>query len=171
MTRRLQLQATTVFRLEGRLAAAIGQEGFSANLDWSQRGARSELDLRAPLGFGTAHVVREGGSLRMETSRGEKLSGDDASATLAARLGFEPPLDSLRYWVLGLADPSRPAQETAGEGGLPATIEQEGWRIEFTDYRALAPQGGGVLLPRRLTLLRDAVRLRLVVDRWSLGAR
>jgi outer membrane lipoprotein LolB len=115
--------------------------------------------------------VREAGGLRLATSRGERLSGDEAGAALAARLGFEAPLDSLRYWVLGLADPARPAREAPGEEGLPATIEQDGWRVEFTEYQAVAAEGGALRLPRRLTLTREAVRLRLLVDRWSLGAR
>lgn len=169
--RRELLQSIGSFSLSGRLAAAVGQEGFSANLDWTQRAARSELDLRAPLGFGSAHVTREGGQLKLETSRGEKLAGPEAAEGLAARLGFEPPLDSLRYWALGVADPARAAVETAGEGGLPAAIEQDGWRIEYAEFRAAMLQGAATLLPRRLTLTRGPVRLRLVVDRWTLDKR
>lgn len=161
--RRQLLQSLDGFAIAGRLAVAVGQEGFSANLAWTQKAARTELDLRAPLGFGSAHVVREGAQLRLESSRGEKLSGSAAADALAARLGFEPPLDSLRYWALGVVDPARPAVETAGEGGLPAVIEQDGWRIDYAEFQAL--------LPRRLTLMRGPVRLRLVVDRWTLGAR
>ncbi len=161
--RREHLQSLSGFSLSGRLAVAVGQEGFSANLDWIQRSAHTELDLRAPLGFGSAHVVREGTQLNLESSRGERFSGPEASEALAARLGFDPPLDSLRYWALGVADPARPAIETAGEGGLPAAIEQDGWRIDYAEFKAS--------LPRRLTLTRGPVRLRLVVDRWTLVAR
>ena len=170
-TRRVQLLATEAFHLEGRLAAALGQEGFSANLSWSQAGARSELDLRAPLGFGTAHVLRDRGDMRLATSRGESLAGAAADEALADRLGFEAPLDSLRYWVLGVPDPSRPGVEQAGEGGLPASLEQSGWRIEYPEYRAAGGDGAGLLMPRRLTLTREGVRLRLVIDKWLLGAR
>jgi len=169
--RRSLLLSVPSFQLEGRLAAAVGQDGFNANLAWSQRGGRSELDLRAPLGFGTAHVVREGGSIRLETSRGERFNGPEADEDLAGRLGFQPPLDSLRYWVLGVADPAKSANEAMGEGGLPASLEQDGWHVEFTEYRELAREGAALWLPRRLTLVREAIRLRLVIDRWTLGAR
>lgn len=169
--RRERLQSLAGFSLSGRLAVAVGQEGFSANLDWTQRSAHTELDLRAPLGFGSAHVVRDGAKLNLESSRGERFSGAEAADALAARLGFDPPLDSLRYWALGVADPARPAVESAGEGGLPAAIEQDGWRIEYTEYKAAVAQGADTPLPRRLTLTRGPVRLRLVVDRWTLGAR
>jgi len=166
--RRSQLQAVTQFRLEGRLAAAVGQEGFSASLIWVQRGSRSELDLRAPLGFGSALVTRDGADIRLKSSRGQNLSGGKATEELARRLGFEPPLDSLRYWVLGVPDPAHPEIETPGEDASLASLEQEGWRVEYAEYRV---SSSGALLfpmPRRLTLTRSGVRLRLVIDKWTL---
>jgi outer membrane lipoprotein LolB len=166
------LQGLAAFHLEGRLAVAVGQEGFSANLDWTQRGERTALELRAPLGFGAAQVLREAGALSLSTSRGETLSGAAAEQALVDRIGFSPPLDSLRYWVLGVADPSREGSVVAGEGGLPTSLEQEGWHVDYPEFRdARSPAGAPLSLPRRLTLTREGLRLRLVVDRWTLGAR
>jgi outer membrane lipoprotein LolB len=168
-TRRLELQAVTRFTLEGRLAAAVGQEGFSASLSWSQRGSHSELDLRAPLGFGTAEVTREGDDIRLKSSRGDNLTGAVATDELARRLGFDPPLDSLRYWVLGVPDPTRPAVETPGNGTTLSSLEQDGWRVEYAEYRAFGQAALEALLPRRLTLTREGIRLRLLIDHWKLG--
>ena len=164
-----QLQALDDFRLDGRLAVAVGQEGFSATLAWAQRGARSELELRAPLGFGTARIVREAGAVRLDTSRGERFDGPEAEDDLAARLGFRPPLDSLRYWVLGVPDPHRPVAGSTGDEGRPSSLDQEGWHVDFSDYRVVDSARGTYWLPRRLSLLREGVRLRLVVDHWVPG--
>jgi outer membrane lipoprotein LolB len=169
-SRRLQLQAVNRFSLDGRIAAAVGQEGFNASLTWAQRGGHSELTLRAPLGFGSAQVTRDGADIRLRSSRGQNLSGDLAREELAHRLGFEPPLDSLRYWVLGVPDPSRPSVETLGENQGLAAVEQDGWRVEYTEYKAFGAAALDALLPRRLTLTRAGIRLRLVVDHWTLAA-
>jgi outer membrane lipoprotein LolB len=173
-SRRLSLQAVDRFRLDGRIAAAVGQEGFNASLAWAQRGSHSDLTLRAPLGFGSAQVTRDGADIRLRSSRGQNLSGSLATDELARRLGFEPPLDSLRYWVLGVPDPARPAIETLREGqtegrGL-AALEQDGWRVEYTEYKAFGAAALDTLLPRRLTLTRAGIRLRLVIDNWKLSA-
>jgi len=173
-TRRLQLQAVSRFSLDGRIAAAVGQDGFNASLAWAQQGGRSQLGLRAPLGFGSAEVTREGGDLRLRSSKGQDLRGSVATEELARRLGFDPPLDSLRYWVLGVPDPSRPAIETLGEGdaggqGL-AALEQEGWRVEYAEYKAFGTAALDARLPRRLTLTRAGIRLRLVIDHWKVTA-
>ena len=169
-SRRSQLQAVHVFTLEGRLAAAVGQEGFNASLDWAQQGRRSALNLRAPLGFGTAQVLRDGEHLSLKSSRGDHYDGTLAREALARQLGFDPPLDSLRYWVLGVPDPALPATETPDAAEHLAALEQDGWRVEFAEYRRYGEAALEAVLPRRLTLLREGIRLRLVIDRWTVAA-
>ncbi len=44
--------------------------------------------------------------LRVTTAQGTTLTDAAASQQLAATLGFEPPLGSLRFWVLGASDPA-----------------------------------------------------------------
>ncbi len=167
--RRAALQAVQSFQLEGRLAAAVAGEGFNANIGWTQRGDRTELDLRAPLGFGAARVVRDAGQLTLEASRGEHFSGPLASEQLTQRLGFEPPLGSLRWWVLGVPDPTVAlfTQQLSADGQTVSAIDQLGWHIEYSEYGRYGSTLAAAQLPRRLTLTRDQVRLRLVVDRWT----
>jgi len=167
--RRAALQAVQSFQLEGRLAAAVAGEGFNANLGWTQRGDRTELDLRAPLGFGAARVVSDNKQLTLEASRGEHFSGPLASEQLTQRLGFEPPLGSLRWWVLGVPDPTVAlfTQQLSADGQTLLSIDQLGWHIDYSEYGRYGSTLATAQLPRRLTLMRDQVRLRLVVDRWT----
>lgn len=168
--RRPLLQAVARFELEGRLAVAVGQEGVNASLAWQQRAGHSALQLRAPLGFGSAEVTREGDAMHLATSRGDQLDGPLARQELARRLGFSPPLDSLRYWVLGVPDPDLPAVETPGSGPQLAALEQDGWRVEYPEYRSFGSGALEAVLPRRLTLTRADIRLRLLIERWSVPA-
>src|SRR5205823_11616108 len=46
-------------------------------------------------------------SLAIVTARGQHLDSAAAHADLATRLGFDPPLASLRYWILGVPDPAQ----------------------------------------------------------------
>ena len=59
--------------------------------------------------------------------------------------------------------PGHPAQESLDSQQRLATLEQDGWQILYTDYMSV----GGEWLPSKLTLQRQGVRLRLVVDGWS----
>jgi outer membrane lipoprotein LolB len=161
--RRPQLQARDRFELKGRVAVATGAEGFNASLRWTQEGKQTRMSLEGPLGAGGVQVTSDGASLSIVTSRGERLDSDAARAGLAARLGFDPPLSSLRYWVLGVPAPDRAAQETLDPQQRLATLQQDGWMIEYGSYMSVS----GQWLPARLTLQRDGVRVRVIVDGWN----
>jgi len=163
--RRPQLQAQSHFELKGRVAVAAGNEGFNANLRWTQDGTRSQLTLQGPLGVGGAQVTASGDELSLITARGEHVANAEAHAALESRLGFDPPLSALRYWVLGVPDPAQPATEALDQTQQRlAGLTQAGWRVDYQSY----VDAGGEALPARLTLQRDNVRVRLLVDNWQL---
>src|SRR6185312_17346282 len=107
--RRPALQNLGRFGLNGRVAVAVGKQGFNAGLRWAQSGAVTTLALTGPLGAGGVQVTADGGHLSVVTSHGKHLGDTEARAQLQDKLGFEPPLASLRYWVLGVPDPARAA--------------------------------------------------------------
>jgi outer membrane lipoprotein LolB len=160
--RRAQLQTLESYALQGRVAVAAGSEGFSARLHWQQQGARTSLALDGPLGVGGVRVVADGSALNVTNSQGTALDSDAARAELRTRLGFDPPLASLRYWVLGVPDPAMPATENLDAQQRLASLSQDGWDIQYTDY----VNSAGAWLPRRLSIQREGVRVRLIVDDW-----
>jgi outer membrane lipoprotein LolB len=161
--RRAQLQALDPFALTGRVAVFAGTDGFNAHLNWQQRGVRTTLDLNGPLGVGGIHVVADGGVLSLTNSQGQRLTDAQARNELKAKLGFDPPLNSLRYWILGVPDPASPSVETVGADQQLASLEQDGWQIVYSDYVS----AGQTALPQRLALHRGDVRVRVIVDHWK----
>jgi outer membrane lipoprotein LolB len=161
--RRPQLQARERFTLKGRVAVATGSDGFNARLRWTQEGKQTHMSLDGPLGAGGVQVTSDGSAVSIVTSRGDRLENEAARAELTNRLGFDPPIDDLRYWVLGVPEPGHAAQETLDSQQRLATLEQDGWNIQYTDYMSVS----GEWLPSKLTLQRQGVRLRLVVDGWT----
>jgi outer membrane lipoprotein LolB len=161
--RRTALQGQEHFEAKGRVAVAAGSEGFNARIRWEQEGVRSLVALDGPLGVGGVRVASDGDTFSISTTDGQQLDSEAARAELTSRLGFDPPLSSLRFWILGVPDPSQPASETLDEQQRLAALEQNGWRIDYANYKPVA----GRWLPERLTLRRGDVRVRLIVDRWS----
>jgi outer membrane lipoprotein LolB len=161
--RRAALQARNAFDLSGRIAVAAAQEGFNAKLRWEQKGALSQLALDGPLGVGGVRITSDGKALSVLNSRGEQLDSEAARREIEAKLGFEPPFASLRYWVLGVPDPTQPADEQLDESKRLASLNQDGWQIDYGGYTDV----GGQALPSKVTLKRENVRVRLVVDGWG----
>jgi outer membrane lipoprotein LolB len=162
--RRPLLQSLDRFRLTGRVAVAVGDQGFNANILWVQHGTRTRMTLSGPLGAGAAQVSDDDGHLAVITSRGRHLGNAAARAVLERQLGFDPPLASLRYWVLGVPDPVLPAHVSIDKAQRLASLRQAGWSILYHAYQPV----GADWLPRLLTVRRADVRLRMVVDVWHL---
>jgi outer membrane lipoprotein LolB len=161
--RKPQLQTRDRFELKGRVAVAAGGEGFNAHLRWIQDGRQTRMWLDGPLGAGGVQVTSDGGAISIVTSHGDHLNNDAARAELANRLGFEPPLDSLRYWILGVPEPGQPDQESLDAQQRLSALQQNGWQIDYTDYMSV----GGEWLPSKLTLQREGIRVRVIVDGWN----
>jgi outer membrane lipoprotein LolB len=185
---RAELQALDHYALKGRVAVAAGKDGFNASLRWMQQGPRSNVSLEGPLGAGGVRISADGNDLSIVTSHGDRLDSDAARAELISRLGFDPPLSSLRYWVLGVPDPAMPSKEAVDPGRQRLqSLEQQGWQIDYSGYMPTklpatssqgapaeatgtangAGAGASAWLPSRMTVQRAGVRVRLVVDGWS----
>ena len=162
--RRAALQLLDAFAFSGQLAAATATEGFSAALRWQQQGVASTLSLRAPLGIGGAQLNYDGSALQVTASNGSHLEGAAAQAELVRMLGFELPLSSLRFWLLGVPDPAATATETMDAAQRLAQLQQGDWRVNYGEYTHAA----GQWLPVRITVRRDALRLKLHISTWVL---
>jgi len=168
---RPELQARDHFALKGRVAVAAGKDGFNATLHWTQNGSRSQVSLEGPLGAGGVQITADGTNLSIVNSHGDHLDSDAARAELVAKLGFDPPLRSLRYWILGVPDPAMASKEAVDlQQQRLQSLEQDGWQIDYGGYMAgsgTAAGAGSAALPAKMTVQRSGVRVRLVVDGWS----
>jgi len=161
--RRAELQSLQSFDLHGRVAVSSGDEGFSARLRWNQAAGRSEIALDGPLGVGGVRITSDGEQLTVINSKGETLDRDAAQAEMHARLGFEPPIAQLRYWMLGVPAPGGEPHETVDPEGRLLVLEQDGWHVDYSDYRVALAES----VPARVTLTRGPLRVRLIVDGWD----
>lgn len=160
------LAAVDQWQASGRIAVRTGQDGFNASFDWRQAGTDAELGVRGPFGAGAARLTVGPDRIRIESGSEPPLDVpapfDALEPQLVARLGFPLPLESLRYWMLGIPAPSLPA-----EGGAPA-FDQSGWHVVASGFAAVDRAPGG--LPSRLELTRGTTRIRVIVDRWRMAA-
>ena len=150
----------------GRMAVKAGHDGGSGAFIWSQAGATSRLDLRGPLGAGALRLTVEPGTLSLADGAGRVLDAEAARAELQARLGADLPWDHLRYWMLGLAAPGEGASSSDASTSPLRVIEQSGWRLAYESFGAVQ----GINLPTRFSAERGAVRVRVIVDAWSLAS-
>jgi len=162
--RRAELQALDSWTLDGRVAVATADQGFSGGLAWRQQGAAAAIDLRGPLG-GVALAIRlDGRQMTVTDADGASITGEAARSYVASEIGAPLPVAELRYWLVGVPAPDQPHQESIGSDGRLSALEQAGWRLRYSRYGPV----GRLALPARIEIESDAARLRLVVSKWSL---
>lgn len=162
-TREAALATRSSWTLHGRLGVADARDSGSGSLEWRQQGADFRFSVHAPvtgktwvLSGGRGHVVLEG-------LREHAVEGDDATALLEHELGWKVPLAELLYWARGLRAPGDARIEFRADG-LPAQIEQDGWKVRYLDYDTAHDPP----LPSKVFASRGDYNVRLAIRDWSL---
>jgi outer membrane lipoprotein LolB len=159
------LQAIRHFDTQGRIAVNHDSDGFTAGLRWRQNDDQASIDLSAPLGFGAAHIQQTDSILRVTTAKGVTLDSDAANEELRQTLGFDPPLKSLRYWVLGASAPGSPSRTVLDDQQRLIHLEQDGWQIDYGGYLLVDQR---LWLPQTLTVTRESLKVKVVIHDWQL---
>lgn len=151
------------WQFRGRVGVKAGDEGFNGNLKYDQDNDAFEATLSGFLGIGTVKLSGEGESVTLTDNKGEVTKLRDAEQDLRNLYGWTIPVASLRFWALGIPDPSTEAITEFDDEGLLSSMQQRGWTVTIGEYR----DGGGQRMPRRVTAVNDDARVRLVIDDWA----
>jgi outer membrane lipoprotein LolB len=160
---RARLAEVTGWHLRASLAVRAGEEGGQAIMEWRQRDERFDIRLSGPLGSGAVRLTGDRRGARLRLANGEDRDDSDAARLLYDATGWWLPVESLRYWAVGLADPAQPATWDLDEYGRLATLTQDGWEVRFEAY---AP-AGTLELPARVTVTGRDAEVRLIARRWT----
>jgi len=160
-----QVAALAAFHAEGRLAYRNAEEGMNANFSWDNSPNGFALRLSGPFGAGAVRIEFRDGRLLVSNRGHEELDeAQDPSLVLFQHTGLWLPVDAFAYWVTGIPMPGPQFDYQLNPQQQLAQLQQDGWTVAYTRYT----QVGELWLPDRLTLTRDAIRIRLVIDRWAL---
>lgn len=152
----------------GRVALSNGRDGGSAGIEWTQGAGSLRMLLSAPVTRQSwvLDVDKHGASLR--GLRSETLRGSDPAGLLRDTTGWDIPVAALGCWLRAVA-------ADAGKFGqawieyrkdlLPRRLEQDGWAVEYDDWKP--DPLTGLSMPTRIYAQRGNDRVRLVVDRWG----
>ena len=145
--RRDTLASLSEWEFRGRIGVSAGEEGFNGKLSWWQHDDVFLARVSGPLGVGAVKIQGDERQVAVTDEDGEVTEMRDAETELYRRYGWTIPVTSLRYWALGIPDPSSPAETTFGDHGRLTRLEQRNWLVEIDEYR----EGGGQQMPRRMS--------------------
>ena len=159
--------ALDAWQLMGRVSLTRGEEGWHASLNWQQQGDHFYLKISGPLGQGGFQLNGDDRGVVLVDADGKTFAAEDADVLLAQVTDWQLPVMGLRYWIRGLPAPGAgEAQSSKDDSGRLNRLVQSGWTINYNRYQIV----DDISLPDKLQLLRDDIAVRIVVDKWELGA-
>jgi outer membrane lipoprotein LolB len=161
-TRTRVLAGLNEWEFRGRIAVKTGSDGFNGKLRWMQKDEDFSAIVSGPLSIGKVRIEGDDHSVVMTGKDGVRTELEDAELELRYRYGWTIPIESLRYWALGIPDPSVPAQTEVNADGQLESLTQRDWSVRISRY----DDGGGQLMPKLLTAENSDTRVRLLVDHW-----
>lgn len=154
--------ASAPFALNGRISVRHQGEVHSAGLRWMHQARSDEILLLAPLGQTVARVYRDAGQATLDKD-GKHYREADAETLMQRVLGWHLPLAGLHHWVLGMAAQHTPADIEYDKNNRIVRLLQDGWEINYLRFADDRRDS----LPSRLQLIREDLRVTLLIDEWD----
>ena len=154
-----------VWNLTGKIAVSDGRDGGSGRIDWRQDGDRFVIQIRAPVSRRTWRLSGSTDGAVLEGLDGGPRSGANAEALLQQEVGWTVPVADLIAWARGARGAGAAEIEFDTEN-RPARIRQRGWAVDYPAWS----EGPAPVLPRKVFAASGERRVRLVVERWNVGA-
>lgn len=156
------LGAEADWSLRGRLGVSDGRDSGSGSLEWTQRGDAFRFSVHAPVTGKTWTLSGDAGHATLQGLREQPVEAGDAQSLLERELGWHVPVAELTRWARGMrAAPD--ARIAFRADGLPAEIDEAGWKVEYLDYDTTRDPP----LPSKVFAARGEYKVRLAIREWN----
>lgn len=161
-----KIQQQTNWHLIGKIGVRTPDDSLTAAINnWTQKDGYFDIDLSSTFfGLGASRLTGTSNFLTLLESGEEPLSSDQPNELIEAVLGFSLPISHLVYWVKGLPAPDQAFEVKLNQQGLPETLTQHHWQLQFSKYHLEQ----GIPLPGKIKLQRADTRITLAIIKWTL---
>jgi outer membrane lipoprotein LolB len=144
----------------GRVSIKQENNAWLANIDWQHDDVVDELVISASLSGVLANIRYQEKQIIVETQDGvQVLKNNDA---LQRVVGFNPPINYLKYWARGLVVPNVELLNDTGLVKERREFEQAGWRVQLSKYR----QVSDIWLPHSVSVKNKRLNIKLAIEQW-----
>jgi outer membrane lipoprotein LolB len=158
---RAHLYGMQEWHLDGRVAITSPKDSWSANIEWSHLPNSEKIKLYGPLGQGAVVIELTGDVVKIDRGGGNVQTSSQPEQFINQQLGLFVPLQSLRFWAVGLPEAGQKFQET--DDGFV----QNGWLIAYKEMQ----KTGAETMPHKMAVTDGHAKLKLIVDQWDLNGK
>lgn len=153
-----ELRSIQSWRFEGRIVMANDKEAVNASIVWEHNADQDVIDLAGPLAQGHVRIAVMATGVTVDDGDQAQIFEGNPDDVVAAKLGVNVPIQSLKFWVLGGHDVALPVL-SQDDGFM-----QGGWVVKYKAMQMIK----GRQLPYKMLVEKDRTRLKLIVDQWNI---
>ncbi|HSH72171.1 MAG TPA: lipoprotein insertase outer membrane protein LolB [Methylophilaceae bacterium] len=151
------------FIIDGRIGVQTDGRGVSGTIHWQHLDKKDDIAFYSPMGGKIAAVKTTDENVTLTSSDGKTYVASDAETLTQQTLGWRLPVTNLTDWVVGRPTKSAIEKASWDESGKLTKLVQDGWEVEYQEYRDVS----GNSLPSKLTLRNPKLYLKLIIERWD----
>ncbi len=156
-----QLSGLDHWEFSGKVALRTADNAESARLQWTQHAQRSRVVLSGPMGWNSLTLLLDDDQLTLLRDGEAQLLAD--SGQLGDMIGWDLPVESLRWWVRGLPAPGLRIGDIQLVDGRLSVLQQDGWQLAYEAYSDV----DGVVLPGRIRFEKPGISGKILLKRWK----
>lgn len=155
---RQHLQQMQSWVFEGRLAVVDEKDSVSLSIVWRHLKDQDNIELAGPLAQGRTKITVLPGQVVIDDGENRNVFYGNPEQVFSAQLGVDMPVDSLKFWVLGVNEPEQSYVEQSGG------FNQTGWAVRYKEMQRVSSE----TLPKKITAEKNKAKIKLIVDQWDL---
>jgi len=157
------LLAADSWQLKGKIGIRTARENNNATLFWQQLQQHYQIELTGPLGQGGARIEGDENGVTIDVAGEESLWAASPELLMEQTLGWQFPVRDLPYWIRGIPAPGHPFELSMDQQRLQKLV-QNNWEINYLRFT----NRNGYLLPEKLTISRNDLRLTIIAKEWQI---
>lgn len=157
------LSARDHWSLKARVAIKMPDDSLTATLNWDKNQQDFEFHLYGLLGATYAKLSQKDQMATLELPDHEPAFHENAQVLLTERLGWDFPLQSLSFWVKGLASGHPEEILSKNDNGQLSHLIYRDWSVNFSRYSNLA----GYSMPEKIEVNNPALSLKIIIKNWE----
>lgn len=161
-----KLKEINHWQISGKISIRTPDDSVTAAINkWTQKEDDFTINLSSTFfGLGATRLVGNDQHLTIFKSDEKPLSSNQPDLLISQALGFSLPVSFLPYWIKALPTPQEFFKTQFYTNGLPKTLFQGDWKLEFSKYLLK----NELPLPGKIKLQHNDTRIILVIKKWTL---
>lgn len=159
-------KSLTSWDITASTSLATEDNSYSLTVYWHQKNDRYDLRFDAPFTTGVLKVKGHNGFAEITVDNKKTIQGNNPEDLIAEATQFNIPVTGLTHWIKGIPHLDTESKVTIFANGDTKAIQQDGWFIQYENWRKVDIAQSIYRLPSNIKLSQAELDIRISPSDW-----